>query len=37
MEIYFLNIRLKKKPKKTFNKKINKENPFGILKTLNLN
>ena len=26
-----------KKPKKTFNKKINKENPFGILKTLNLN
>ena len=26
----------KKKFKKTFNKKTNKENPFGILKNLNL-
>ena len=36
MMIYFLNIYQQKKIKKTFNKKINKENPFRVLKNLNL-
>ena len=36
MMIYFLNICRKKKTKKTFEKKINKENPFEVLKNLNL-
>ena len=35
MMIYFLNI-CHKKNKKTFDKKINKENPFEVLKNLNL-
>ena len=36
-EDVFFKYKPQKKLKKTFNKKINKENPFGILKTLNLN
>jgi len=35
-DIFFKYIPMKK-PKKVFNKKINKENPFGVLKNLNLN
>ena len=34
---FILNIFPKKKTKKTFNKKNTKENPFNILKNLNLN
>ena len=36
-EDIFFKYTPKKKLKKTFNKKTNKENPFGVLKNLNLN
>ena len=36
-EDIFFKYTPKKKLKKSFNKKTNKENPFGILKNLNLN
>ena len=36
-KVVFFRYKPQKKIKKTFNKKTNKENPFGILKNLNLN
>ena len=35
-DLFFKYFQINKKIKKTFNKKINKENPFKVLKNLNL-